>query len=192
MAFDWTSLIPGYKPPNVQGTPPYVPGGTGGGGGGGGTAQPQSGGGASQQGTPSAMQQFAPWLVGGGLTALGAVLGNRAQNQNTQMLQQRVQVNDQLARDEMARKEYYSSIVLPSLMQAMGLRNPNLAAMALQKQRALPGYGGAMPQQQAQGAQQSEPGSMGNMQPSSTTAWTVDKGLTGTPRYEWKPNEDEI
>jgi hypothetical protein len=186
MAFDWTTLIPGYKKPQMGATPPYV-GGTGAPTGGG--APSGAGGGTSTPQQQTTMQQILPWLVGGGLSALGTGLASRAQGQQNQQLQQRTQMMDQLARDEMARKEAYASMILPSLMQAIGIKNPNLAAMALRRQQALPGYGGQLPQ-----AQQPSTGTMTSVGGNANNGTTFDAAYaaaSGQPYYQTGTRDGE-
>lgn len=93
---------------------------------------------------------YLPWMASTGARVAGTILDSRAQNQQNERLDQRTAEQDQIARDEMKRREYYASILMPSLLQGIGNRNPNLMRMAQARQRALPGYGGRPPQRQGQ------------------------------------------
>ena len=153
MALTWQQVlasITGTTTPSIKGTPPYAAPGRGP------VSAPTTAPAPAVSGSePSAWAKAAPWIVGGGLAGLGTVLQSRAQGQQNQALQNRTELMDQLARDQMAKQDFYASIMLPSLMQAMRVRDPKLMQMAYAKQRALPGYpsdpsaGGAPPVQQA-------------------------------------------
>ncbi len=118
---------------------------------------PQAGQTASPTGTGGGFdwKELMPWIAGTGAKLGGDYLQGRAANQRNDRLDERTAMMDQLARDEMAKKEYYSSILLPSLMQGIGNRNPNMARMMYQRQQSLPGMnpsqgapvGGAMQQE---------------------------------------------
>jgi len=112
-------------------TPPYQPQGP-----------TQTGGtvGGTQGG--SGWTQYLPQIVGAGAALGSAALQNRSNNQNNARLDARTQMMDQLARDEQARKEYYSSILLPSLLRGMGQKDPGILGMAKSRMQMLPGYGG--------------------------------------------------
>ena len=110
--------------PKVQGTPPYVPAGKT-------TGVP---GGAAQSG--GGLSQALPAILGAGASIGGTVLQQRAANHGNDILRQRAEMQDKLSREEMARREYYASILLPSLLQALGNRNPQVAQSALGRQQS--------------------------------------------------------
>lgn len=89
-------------------------------------------------------QQQPPWYSYAIPAAAGAastILQGRAQNQQNQRLQDRTAMLDKLAADEQARREYYTSMLMPNILRGMGQKNPALWAMAKQRLQGLPGYG---------------------------------------------------
>lgn len=89
------------------------------------------------------------WIVPAGASVGGAILGARAQNQQNQNLQQRTDAMDQMARDQMNRQNAYSNLVLPSLLQALGRKDPKLLQSVAASGGNPPGVGGSMSSQQA-------------------------------------------
>lgn len=88
-----------------------------------------------------------PLLIGGGISLLGSLLGGRAQKKQNNRLDERTSMMDEMARKEMEKKEFLSNILLPSLLQGMGNRNPQTAQALLQRQQppAPPPQGAPMP-----------------------------------------------
>lgn len=129
-------INPGAQTPQVQQ----------GGGGIGGILGGIFGRGGSPTGTPSpagpgGWQQYLPYAVGGAASVVGSVLQNRSNNQQNKRLEQRATMNDELARQEQAKRDYYASMLLPSMLQALGNKDPKLAAMLLKQRQMQPGYG---------------------------------------------------
>ncbi len=93
--------------------------------------------------------QNLPGLANTGLNIWQQYRQNRSQNRINQQLQQRTQQMDELAKAEQQRREFYAATVLPTLMRALGIKDPNMLNLAQQRRQALPGYGGP-PQTQTQ------------------------------------------
>ena len=113
--------------------------------------------GAQQQG-PSTLARVLPSIIGAGASVAGGLLQSNAVNNQNQQLQQRAAINDKLAQEEMARRNFYASILLPHWLQGMGNKDPGTAQAALNFRQSgitgLPGGGGTAP-----GAFQGGPGS---------------------------------
>lgn len=88
--------------------------------------------------------ELAKYIIPGGLSVVGQLLQGRAVGQQNEARNQRVQMMDQLARDEMARKEFYATMILPSMLQHMGITDPGILSLVKQRVQALPGYGGSV------------------------------------------------
>ena len=136
----WTDLAGIFGGGGITGaTPPYVPQGP--------NLPANTPGlpGAAQQ--PSTLAKILPSLIGAGTSITGQVLQGNANNQRNQLLQQQMQQNTQTQQQEMARRQYYASILLPSLLQALGNKNPQVAQSALGlQQNSLGAMPGATPQ----------------------------------------------
>lgn len=63
-----------------------------------------------------------------GLGLLTSYLNNRGTGQQNQRLDARTAMLDKMAADEQKRREYYTSILMPSLMRGIGQRDPNVLA----------------------------------------------------------------
>lgn len=68
-----------------------------------------------------------PQLMNAGLNITGTALQSRAQNRGNEEIRQRTAMMDQLARDEMKRRDYYASLLLPNLMRGMGRSREQIA-----------------------------------------------------------------
>lgn len=86
-------------------------------------------------------QQWLPLITGTGAGLLSSYLQNRSIQQQNQALQQRTQQLDQLAQQEQARRDYYSSILMPNILRGLGQKNPQVMAEA--RRRMLMNAGGA-------------------------------------------------
>lgn len=93
--------------------------------------------------TQSWLGKNAPWIASAGTGLTGAVLGAREQGKANQAFQQRTELMDRLAREEQARREMYTSLVLPSIAQGLDLRNPQVLGALKKRLDTNPAFGGA-------------------------------------------------
>ena len=79
--------------------------------------------------SPSSSSSF-PWsqVAGAAATGLGAYLNYAAQNARNNLLQQQISSNNAISQADQARRDYYASILMPSILQ--GLRNNNPQTLA--------------------------------------------------------------
>lgn len=82
---------------------------------------------------PGWLSENAPWIATAGLGTAGTVLGAREQGRANRQVQQRTEMTDRLAREEQARKEMYTSMILPSIAQGLNLRDPRVLGMLRQR-----------------------------------------------------------
>jgi hypothetical protein len=99
-------------------------------------------------------------IIPAGVAAGGAILSNRAANKQNEALEGRTAEMDALAREEMQRRQMYSNLVLPSLLQAIGRKDPNLL-------KSVAGSGGMPP------GVSPHPPSSGGAAPAPSAGFTV-------------------
>ena len=83
----------------------------------------------SGSGSPNSInwEEILPLLIKAGLNVTGTALQARAQKKNNAQLQNRANLMDQLARDEMKRRDYYASLLLPNLLKGTGYSPDQIA-----------------------------------------------------------------
>lgn len=113
------------------------------------------------------------WIVPAGASVGGAVLGARAQNQQNDRLQDRTDAMDQMARDQMNRQNAYSNLVLPSLLQALGRKDPALLKQVAAGGGNPPGVSGSPMSSQPQTPQ------MGLVQPGQPSSGLLGRAGGG-------------
>lgn len=134
----------GATPPYVGSgtTPPYSP-------------SPYEIGSTRNRTTSNSWTKYLPDIVGTGASLAATALQARSQGQQNQAAQERIKRLDELTNQENARKDYFASILMPSILRGLGQRNPQVIAMA--RQRMLAQNGGAPAPQQAAPQQQQAP-----------------------------------
>lgn len=98
-----------------------------------------------QQQQQSGWQQWLPLITGTGAGLAASYLQNRTISNQNQALQQRTAQMDKLAQEEQARKDYYSSILMPNILRGLGQRSPQVIAEARRRMMQYGGGGGGRP-----------------------------------------------
>lgn len=81
--------------------------------------------------------QLLPWLIGGGLSATGSILGAKAQNKASNQAQEQSEWARRIAEQQLGQQQQDRQMLMPMLMGALGVKDPNMARRMMPQSQPL-------------------------------------------------------
>lgn len=99
-----------------------------------------SGGTGAAQGSSAGWEQYLPLILGTAATLGGTALQGRANNQYNDLIRSQMETANKNAAAEQARRDYWTGIMMPQILQGLGRKNPQqlMGAYPYQQKPAAP------------------------------------------------------